>query len=80
MKASARNALIASIVGMATPAFAASGAENEGSGILLVLFLGFGALIISFQLIPSVLLFLSMVKGLVAKPLKESPALANKKS
>jgi hypothetical protein len=52
------------------PAFATAGAAPEGNGLLVILFLGFGALIIVFQLIPAFMLFLSMVKGLFRKPTK----------
>ncbi len=49
---------------VASIAFAASGAEAEGSGILLALFIGFGALIIACQMLPGLALFGSMLKGL----------------
>lgn len=53
-----------------TPAFAAAGTESEGNGLMAILFLGFGALIIVFQLIPALTLFVSMVTGLFRKPAK----------
>lgn len=46
-------------------AFAASGAQSEDSGLLVALFLGVGALIIAFQLLPGLTLFGSMMKGLL---------------
>ncbi|GLI37409.1 hypothetical protein KI811_13130 [Geobacter hydrogenophilus] len=49
---------------VASIAFAASGAESDGSGILLALFIGIGALIIVFQMLPGLALFGSMLKGL----------------
>ncbi|SNB47954.1 hypothetical protein [Geobacter sp. DSM 9736] len=57
----------AATIGSATTAFAASGAENDGMGLLTILFLGFGALIITLQLFPGVLLFVSMLKGAFSK-------------
>ncbi len=66
MKSIAR-ILSAVTVGSATSAFAASGAESDGMGIVTILFLGFGALIVMFQLFPGVMLFCSMVKGLMSK-------------
>ncbi len=55
------------LIGIASQALAASGGKTEGNGLLVILFLTFGALIIVFQLIPGVLLFVSMVKGLFGK-------------
>jgi hypothetical protein len=55
------------LIGIASRALAATGGKAEGSGVLIILFLAFGALIIVFQLIPGVVLFVSMVKGLFGK-------------
>jgi hypothetical protein len=38
--------------------------QAEGGGLLVTLFLGFGAVIIVFQLVPGLLLLGSMIKGL----------------
>jgi hypothetical protein len=57
------------------PAFAASGNEGKGNGVLLVLFLGFAALIIVFQFIPGLVLFASMLKGLFTSAQKKSGSL-----
>ncbi|BEH09123.1 MULTISPECIES: hypothetical protein [Geobacter] len=51
--------------------WAASGAESEASGLLVTLFLAFGALIIVFQLLPGLMLFGAMVKGLFIRPAKD---------
>ena len=59
------------ILAATTSALAASGAETEGNGFLVTLFLAFGALIIAFQLVPGVLLFASMIKGLFSRPAAE---------
>ena len=48
----------------ATPALASEDAGTMVGSLLVVLFLGFCALIIVLQLIPSVILFVSMLKGL----------------
>ena len=61
-----------------SPAFAAAGAEPGGNGLMVILFLGFGALIIVFQLIPALMLFVSMVKGLFRKPTKAAAFAAGK--
>jgi len=49
-------------------ALAASGAESDSNGFMVTLFLAFGALVIAFQLVPGLLLFGSMIRGLFAKP------------
>jgi hypothetical protein len=48
-------------------AFAASGANDEGSGIFVWIFLGFFAVIVVGQLIPAVMLITGLVKGILAK-------------
>lgn len=58
------------------PALAATGSEAKGSVFLLILFLGFAALIVVFQFIPGILLFASMLKGLFSRaPHKATDAL-----
>ena len=66
MKNLIRNTLMA-LTAMTTPAFSATGAGDQGSSFLLTLFIGFFALIIVFQLVPAVLLFVGMIKGLFAR-------------
>jgi hypothetical protein len=61
---------ITALICSASSALAASDGKAEGSGVLIILFLAFGALIIVFQLIPGVILFVSMVKGLFGKEKK----------
>ncbi len=80
MKISIRNILITLLIGSASVAFAASGAESEENSLLLGLFLGFGALIIVFQLFPGAMLFYSMVKGLFSTTRKEETAPVSKES
>ena len=67
-----RNAVTALIFAATTifqsPALAASGAEYEGAGLLMIMFLGFGAMIIAFQLVLVATLLFGMVKALVAGP------------
>jgi ABC-type sugar transport system substrate-binding protein len=60
----AMKTLIRALAGMAaaSPAFAAGAEAGTGGGILLYLFIGFAALIIVFQAVPSVVLFATMVK------------------
>jgi hypothetical protein len=55
------------------PALAADGSVAKGSSLLLILFLGFAALIVVFQFIPGLVLFFSMLKGIfTAAPKKAS--------
>jgi hypothetical protein len=69
---------IIAVLGFTTSlALAGESAETTGSSLLVFLFLGFGALIIVCQLIPGVLLFCSMSKGLFAKSLKKSMPVAD---
>ncbi|MBN2792602.1 MAG: hypothetical protein JXQ81_08870 [Desulfuromonadales bacterium] len=58
------SALFLFLAGSASFAFAAERAASDGSSLLLVLFVGFFALIVVFQLVPACLMFIGMVKGL----------------
>ena len=80
MKTTIRNVVITLLIGSASVALAASGAESEENSLLLGLFLGFGALIIVFQLFPGAMLFYSMVKGLFSTAQKEGPVSVSKES
>ncbi len=68
--------VITALLGSASLVFAASDGESGGSGILIALFLAFGALVILFQLIPGLILFFSMVKGLFVPGEKEKVKVA----
>jgi len=58
---------------LVAPALASNGSEGKGSTILLILFLGFAALIVVFQFIPGLVLFFTMLKGIfTAAPKKAS--------
>jgi hypothetical protein len=58
-----KTAMLTAIVLTTKPALASSHMETAGSSLLVVLFLGFGALIIACQLVPSLMLFCSMLRG-----------------
>ncbi len=51
-------------VSLATSSSAASASDTQGGSLLLMLFIGFFALIVVFQLVPAVLLFVGIIKGL----------------
>ena len=54
-----------------SPAIAGEGLESTGSSLLVILFLGFGALIVVCQLVPGLVLFCSMIKGLFSRSVKK---------
>ncbi|MGW8311738.1 MAG: hypothetical protein ACWGOL_00745 [Desulfuromonadales bacterium] len=64
--------LISMVAGSASAAYAATGMHGEGAGILTYFFIGFFALIIVSQLVPAMILFFGMVKGLLTRPEKSS--------
>jgi uncharacterized membrane protein len=81
MKAKDRSTFLYAIIALiasASQAFAETGGSKEGSGLLIAIFLAFGALIIVFQLIPGLVLFYSMIKGLFVSAEKEKGAVAVK--
>ncbi len=69
MKNMIRNFILALVVSGSTAAtaLAAPAAEGQGGSLLLTLFIGFFALIVVFQLVPAVLLFVGIVKGLFSR-------------
>ncbi len=59
-----KTAILTAIMLATAPALASSDIETAETSLLTLLFLGFGALIIACQLLPSLMLFCSMLKGL----------------
>jgi len=59
---------VAISLAMSTAAFASSGVTNKVfvSGPLILLFLGFCALVVVVQCIPAILMFYGMIKGTVS--------------
>ena len=55
-----------------TPALASNVSGAKFSSLLIILFLGFAALIIVFQFIPGLVLFASMLKGLLTRMPKKA--------
>ncbi|MDT8443134.1 MAG: hypothetical protein RQ722_02485 [Desulfuromonadales bacterium] len=62
--------LVSMVAGSASAAYAATGTQGEGAGILAYFFVGFFALIIVTQLVPAMILFFGLVKGLLSRPEK----------
>jgi hypothetical protein len=56
--------LISMVAGSTSAAYAAVGTQNEGGGVLTYFFIGFFALIIVSQLLPAMIIFFSLVKGI----------------
>ena len=64
--------IAATIAATTQPLAASNGTEAAGTSILVILFLGFGALIVVCQLIPGLVLFCSMIKGLFGSAVKKT--------
>jgi len=64
MKNMIRN-FVAFLLCTSTTAYAAVAPAEEGSSLLVILFVGFFALIVVLQLVPACLLFIGMLKGLL---------------
>jgi hypothetical protein len=58
------------LVMIAGSAFADTGAGANESGWVWMIFLGFAALIVAFQLVPAVILGGAMLKGIFGSPIK----------
>ena len=64
--------MVTMVVGSASAAYAASGMQSQETGILIYFFIGFFALIVVSQLVPAVILFVGMIKGVFARNEKVS--------
>ena len=64
--------LVSMVAGSTSAAYAATATQGEGAGILAYFFVGFFALIIVTQLVPAMILFFGMVKGLFSSSEKTS--------
>ena len=63
MKTRITTSSLAAVLGSVSSVFAASGAREDNSGILVWLFLGMCALIVLLQLMPALLTMIGMAKG-----------------
>lgn len=63
MKNTLKNAMIL-LLTLATAAYASSNTQAEGSGLMIWIFMGFVGLVIALQLVPGLMLFTGMIKGL----------------
>jgi uncharacterized protein (DUF697 family) len=72
MKTRIYTALVAALLGNVTSAFAASGAREDNSGILVWVFLGMCALIVVLQLVPAVMTMVGAAKGVAESMAKKA--------
>lgn len=63
MKNTLKHAMILFLT-LASTAHASLNTQSEGSGLMVWAFMGFVGLIIAFQMVPGLMLFAGMVKGL----------------
>jgi hypothetical protein len=79
MKTTIRNAALA-LLASTSAAYATGGPDAAGgNSFLLILFLGFVALIIVFQFIPGLVLFFGMLRGLFSAGAKKATPAAGAK-
>ncbi len=69
---------IAGVLVSVSQVMASGGGNGEPLSILAILFIGFGALVIVFQVFPAVVLFVGMIKGLMAPAAKKTEAAAGR--
>lgn len=67
---------IAALLVTVSQVMASGGGNGEPLSILMILFMGFGALVLVFQIFPAVVLFVGMIKGLMAPATKKEEAAA----
>ncbi|HLO27423.1 MAG TPA: hypothetical protein VK187_15065 [Geobacteraceae bacterium] len=58
------------------PALAAGQVKEDEGSLMIILFLGFGALIIAFQLFPGMAMFTVMLKEIITGSRKKGPVAA----
>jgi len=67
---------IAALLVTVSQVMASVGINAEPLSLLAILFMGFGALILVFQVFPAVVLFIGIVKGLLAPAVKKDKTAA----
>jgi hypothetical protein len=68
---------IAALLVTVSQVMASGGSNAEPMSLLAILFMGFGALVLVFQVFPAVVLFIGMIKGLMAPAVKKDEAAAS---
>jgi hypothetical protein len=73
------NSTIIALLLTATQALAyGEGSTGEGLSFMMILFMGFGAVILVFQIFPALILFCGMVKGIVSATKREKATVTKK--
>ena len=67
---------IAAVLVTVSQVMAAGGSSAEPVSFLMIVFMGFGALILVFQIFPAVVLFVGMLKAIMAPATKKDAAAA----
>ncbi len=67
---------IAALLVTVTQVFASGGSTAEPLSFLMIIFMGFGALILVFQLFPAAVLLVGIIKGILAPAVKKDEAAA----
>ena len=62
-----------------TQAFAAGTGANESMSLFVMIFIAFGVLILLFQVVPGLMLFGCMLKGLFTSVTQKSSEVSNRK-
>lgn len=65
-------AMVASLLITVTQALASGSGDGDSVSLLMIFFMGFGALILVFQLVPAVVLFGGMLKGMFLPAVKKT--------
>jgi len=68
---------IAALLVTVSQVMASGGSNGEPVSTMMILFMGFGALILVFQIFPAIVLFIGMVKGILAPAVKKEEAAAD---
>lgn len=78
MKTNYQATILATILGTAQAAHAASTNTIYSSGYLVLVFFGICALVVLFQLIPAIIMMIGMVKGLLSGKQRETVRQGNR--
>jgi hypothetical protein len=70
---------LGTLMAWTTTAIAATGQEPTGISLMTILFVGFGALIVVGQLVPALVIFCGMIKGLFGVGATEAKPVAGHK-
>lgn len=78
MKKMLKSCLFA-LIASATAAYASGTPQSEEGGLLVIIFFGFVGLVLVFQMVPGVLLFFGMMKGIFGSKNEVAPVTSGEK-